>query len=44
MPTVQLYIPEKIWANMMRKHGYNKKKVMEEIRAILRAKYGAKRV
>jgi len=44
MPTIQIYIPEKVWAAMMRKHGYDKKRVLNEIRRMLRAKYGSKTV
>jgi len=44
MPTVNIYIPEKIWAAMMKAHKYDKHKVLAEIREMLRAKYGQKTV
>jgi len=40
MPTVNLYIPEKTYVAIMRKHNHDKHKAFAEIRALLREKYG----
>lgn len=44
MPSLNIYIREKTWANLLRDVGHDKRKATAKIREMVDEKYGSKRV